>query len=62
MPISGKEMVKLFQKHGFDIVQGQGKGSHIKLRKGANTVIVPNHRELKKGLECALIKQLEKTK
>lgn len=59
MPMSGKEMVKLFQREGFEIIKGQGKGSHIKLRKGSMTVIVPNHKELKKGLEHALRKQLE---
>ena len=59
MPMSGKEMVRLFQKNGFDIVKGQGKGSHVKLRRDNVTIIVPNHKELKKGLERALIKQLE---
>ena len=47
-------MVRLFEKAGFEIVKGQGKGSHIKLRKGSVMAIVPNHRELKKGLEMAL--------
>lgn len=58
MPISGKEMAKLFTKKGFEIIKGGGKGSHIKLRKGNKTVIVPAHKELKKGLEKALLKQL----
>ncbi len=62
MPMSGKEMGKLFQREGFEIIKGQGKGSHIKLRKGFMTVIVPNHKELKKGLEHALRKQLEEVK
>ena len=62
MPLSGKEMVSLFLKNGFEVIKGQGKGSHVKLRKGSLTIIVPNHRELKKGLERALIKQLEGTK
>jgi len=59
MPLSGKEMVKLFQRKGFEIVKGGGKGSHMKLRRGNQTVIIPAHRELKKGLERALLKQLE---
>lgn len=59
MPLSGKEMAKLFQKKGFIEVKGQGKGSHMKLRKGNQTIIIPAHRELKKGLERALLKQLE---
>jgi predicted RNA binding protein YcfA (HicA-like mRNA interferase family) len=62
MPLSGKNMVKLFQKAGYEIVKGQGKGSHVKLRKNGIMAIVPNHRELKKGTESALLKQLEATK
>lgn len=58
MPISGKEMRKLFLRAGYVIVPG-GKGSHWKLRKGKKTVIIPEHKELKKGLEHALIKVLE---
>ena len=59
MPLSGKEMAKLFKDKGFVDVKGQGKGSHMKLRKGNKTIIIPGHRELKKGLERALLKQLE---
>lgn len=62
MPLSGREMVRLFEKAGFEIVKGQGKGSHIKLRKNGIMAIVPNHRELKKGTERALLKQLEASK
>ncbi len=62
MPLSGKEMMKLFLKAGYVLVPG-GKGSHMKLkRKGSPTVIIPNHKELKKGLECALHKILEQVK
>lgn len=58
MPVSGKELAKLFKKQGFEEIKGGGKGSHIKLRKGNKTVIIPAHKELKKGLEKALMKQL----
>ena len=59
MPISGKDLCKLFQSIGYAIVPGGGKGSHIKLKKsGCPTVIIPNHRELKKGTEHALRKTL----
>lgn len=58
MPISGKEMRKLFVKTGYEIVQG-GKGSHWKLKKkGYPTVIIPDHKELKTGTEHALRKLL----
>jgi predicted RNA binding protein YcfA (HicA-like mRNA interferase family) len=33
MPISGKDLVKLFLKNGFTLVKGGGKGSHTKLKK-----------------------------
>lgn len=62
MPISGKDMCKLFLKAGYEIVSG-GKGSHIKLKKKqCPTVIIPNHRELKTGLEKALKKLLDEIK
>ena len=62
MPISGKEMCKLFERAGYAIVPG-GKGSHIKLkRKDSPTITIPNHKELANGLEHALRKQLAKLK
>lgn len=62
MPISGKDLCKLFLKKGYKIVPG-GKGSHIKLKKeNCPTVIIPNHKELKKGLEHALRKMLDEIK
>ena len=58
MPISGKNLAKLFEKAGYKIVPG-GKGSHMKLKKKSSpTVIIPNHKELSKGLEHALMKLL----
>ena len=62
MPISGKDMRKLFYKAGYDLIPGAGKGSHWKLSKGNHTVIIPNHKELKKGTEHGLRKKLEETK
>ncbi len=59
MPVSGKEMQKLFKKAGYDIVKGAGKGSHWKLRKGYITVIIPNHKELSIGVEHSLKKILK---
>lgn len=60
MPISGKDMCKLFQQAGYEIVPGGGKGSHWKLhKKGCPTAIIPNHRELRKGTEHTLRKILK---
>ncbi|MBI5346543.1 MAG: type II toxin-antitoxin system HicA family toxin [Chlamydiae bacterium] len=62
MPISGKDLGKLFCDAGYELVYG-GKGSHMKFKKkGGPTVIIPNHKELKKGTEHALRKMLKETK
>jgi len=49
--ISGKDAIKALQKIGFKIVQQ--RGSHVKLSKIVNnqkqTVIVPQHKIIKKG-------------
>ena len=58
MPISWKEMCKLFRREGYEIVAG-GKGSHIKMaRPGYPTVTIPHHRELSIGIEHSLRKRL----
>lgn len=60
MPLSGKEMCKLFLKEGYEIVPGAGKGSHMKLKKrGYPMVIIPFHRELAPKTEHKLFKQLK---
>ena len=60
MPLVAREIVKLFKKAGYEVAKGGGKGSHIKLVKsGRPPAIVPNHGELKKGLERSLIKRLK---
>ncbi len=56
MPLSGKDMVRLYVAAGWQIV-GQ-RGSHVKLRLGNATEIVPLHKELKKGMEAKLMKTL----
>lgn len=54
MPISGKDLRKLFYDAGYELVTGAGKGSHWKLKKkGCQTVTIPNYKELKKGLGTA---------
>ena len=59
MPISGKDMRKLFYDKGYKLVPGGGKGSHWKLEKGVKTVIIPNHKELSRGTEHSLRKKLK---
>jgi predicted RNA binding protein YcfA (HicA-like mRNA interferase family) len=60
MPLSGKKMRSLFIAEGYEIIKGQGKGSHFKLKKkGCPTVTIPDHKELSIGLERGLLKTLE---
>lgn len=60
MPISGKEMLKLYLKAGFVI--DRQKGSHITVSKGNKKQTIPNHKELHKGTEQDLLKFLEANK
>ncbi len=58
MPMTPKEMIQLLKKNGFEEVSQNG--SHIKLKnpETERTVIVPYHsKDLKKGLEQAILKQ-----
>lgn len=57
--MTSKEMVKLLRKHGFIEIPG-GKGSHRKYYNPVTgrTVPVPYHnRDLRKGLEQAILRQ-----
>ena len=67
--ISGKELVKALVKDGWYLVSQ--KGSHVKMRKdriplGHTTVIVPQHKVIKKGTLSGILKDsgmdLEKMK
>lgn len=58
MPMTPKEMKKLMEENGFEVISQNG--SHMKLKnpQTGRTVIVPYHsKDLKKGLEQAILKQ-----
>jgi predicted RNA binding protein YcfA (HicA-like mRNA interferase family) len=57
MPLSGEEMLRLYKKAGWEVISQ--KGSHVKVGKETQREIIPMHRELKRGLERALLKRLE---
>ena len=59
MPISGKEMLKRYLANGW--VEVRRNGSHVVLRKGNRTEVIPLHgnKDLKKGLERKLLKTLK---
>ena len=56
VPISGKKIVKLLKKRGWDEVSQSG--SHVKLKKGKKTTIVPVHGS--KDIPRGTIKSIEK--
>ncbi len=61
--LSGKEVVKILSKFGFEVISQ--RGSHVKLRRilpdGAKqTLTVPLHDELDKGTLKAIIRQASK--
>jgi len=57
--VSGYDVIKALQKKGFKIAGI--RGSHVKLKKKINRktilVIVPLHKELKKGTLNAILRQ-----
>lgn len=57
MPLTAKEIVKLLKQNGFEEISQNG--SHLKLKNTqGKTIIVPIHaKDLKKGLEQAILKQ-----
>ena len=58
MPLSPQEMIRLLKKNGFKEVSQNGSHRTLTNPKTKKTVIVPIHaKELKKGLEQAILKQ-----
>ena len=59
MPISGKQAIKILQKHGFSV--SRQRGSHVVLvadtPSGKKIAVVPNHREMKKGTLRSIARQ-----
>lgn len=53
-PLSGREVIRGLQRLGFEQI-GQ-RGSHIKMRRGGSTVIVPDHREVRRGTLSSILK------
>jgi predicted RNA binding protein YcfA (HicA-like mRNA interferase family) len=46
--VSSADLVKVFKKLGYEIVAQ--RGSHIKMKnQEGKTVIIPNHKQIKKG-------------
>ena len=58
MPMSGKEILRLYEKEGWKVLRQ--KGSHVIVGKGNERETIPMHKEIKKGLERALLKRIGK--
>lgn len=57
MPLSGKEMLRLYELKGWKMLRQ--KGSHVRLAKGIERETIPMHKELANGTERYLLKRLE---
>jgi predicted RNA binding protein YcfA (HicA-like mRNA interferase family) len=55
MPLSGKEMLKLFERAGWSVLRQ--RGSHVRALKGKEHETIPMHKELAKGTESCLLKR-----
>lgn len=60
MPLSGKEMVKLYERNGWTVIRQ--RGSHVTLGKGGERETIPMHKELATGTEKKLLKRLKGAK
>jgi predicted RNA binding protein YcfA (HicA-like mRNA interferase family) len=58
MPLSGKDMLKLFLNDGWRVLRQ--KGSHVTIGKNGQVETFPMHRELAKGTEHGLLKRLKR--
>jgi predicted RNA binding protein YcfA (HicA-like mRNA interferase family) len=56
MPLSGKEVLKRYEKAGWGVLAR--RGSHVKVGKGPLRETIPMHKELKRGLEQKPLKRL----
>jgi predicted RNA binding protein YcfA (HicA-like mRNA interferase family) len=58
--MSGKEMLRRFLLSGWSLLRQ--RGSHVIVGKDDLRAVIPLHKELKKGLESALLKVLRMQK
>jgi predicted RNA binding protein YcfA (HicA-like mRNA interferase family) len=57
MPLSGKEMLRLYERNGWEVLRQ--RGSHVRVKKGPEFESIPMHKELKSGMESRLLKRLQ---
>jgi len=54
LPVSGREMVKVFSRIGFSVFRQ--RGSHIVMTRGEEILVIPDHDVVAKGTERDLIR------
>lgn len=58
MPMTPREMQKLLLKNGFELIRTKGYHLFFENKVTGRATVVPNHaKDLKKGLEQAILKQ-----
>lgn len=57
--VSGARLVHALEKDGFDVIST--RGSHCKLRRGSQTVIVPLHDEVRPGTLASILRAADIT-
>ncbi|MCB4756835.1 MAG: type II toxin-antitoxin system HicA family toxin [Elusimicrobia bacterium] len=59
--VSGPELIKALQKHGFNVVRQ--RGSHVVLQQRKEnmsvTTVVPNHKELARGTLLSILRKVQ---
>jgi len=53
--LSGQQVLAALANAGFERVSQHG--SHVKVRRAGRTVIVPNHREVRRGTLASILRQ-----
>jgi len=54
LPVSGREMVKVFSRIGFSVIRQ--RGSHIVMSRGEEILVIPDHDVVANGTERDLIR------
>jgi len=57
--LSSREVIRAFERGGFEVVPRRGKGSHIAMARAdfASILIIPSHGDVPRGTLRALIRQ-----
>ena len=58
MPMTSREMISHLKKNGYEIISQNGSNVKMFHQQTGKTVIIPYHcKDLKKGMEQAILKQ-----